>query len=69
MSFKVTAYIHSLQDKKTDQHNLDEAEIIEIKDNNNVIAKYKGIKCTAIFNHFVGRYFIDDIYGIIKDSI
>lgn len=56
---KVLAMVHSLKD-------LAEVEIIEHKDNNNVIAEYKGQKCTAIFNVFVGRYYVDDIYGKIE---
>ena len=66
---KVMANIHSLQDKKTGRHNLGEAEILEIKDNNNVIARYNGVKCTAIFNIFTGTYFVDDIYGRIVDDV
>lgn len=62
----VTAYIHSLQDKKTGKHNSDEAEIIAHTDNNNVIAEYNGVKYRAVFNPFVGAYFIDDIYGKIE---
>ncbi|MBD5144977.1 MAG: hypothetical protein HDT21_03555 [Ruminococcus sp.] len=56
---KVLAMVHSLKD-------LAEVEIIEHKDNNNVIAEYNGQKCTAIFNPFVGRYYVDDIYGKIE---
>ena len=56
---KVLAMVHSLKD-------LAEVEIIEHKDNNNVIAEYNGKKCTAIFNPFVGRYYVDDIYGKIE---
>ena len=63
---KVMAYIHSLKDKKTDTNVLDECEIIEIVDDSNIIAEYKGVRCTAIFNHFVGRYFVDDVYGRIR---
>lgn len=68
MREKVFAYIHSLQDKKTDKHNLAEVTIIDHKDNNNVTAEYNGMKCMAIFNPFVCRYFVDDIYGIITDA-
>jgi hypothetical protein len=32
------------------------------------IAEYNGVKCTAIFNPFVGRYYVDDKYGVIKDA-
>jgi len=60
---KVTAYIHSLQDKKTGQHNSDKAEILEHIDNNHVIAEYRGVKCRTIYNPFVGAYFVDDVYG------
>jgi hypothetical protein len=67
MNIKVEAYIHSLKDKTSDRHVLGEAEIIEHKDNNNVIALYNGKKCSAIFNIFVGRYYVDDIYGVIEN--
>ena len=63
---KVMAYIHSLKDKKTDTHVLGECEILEYIDNNNIIAKYDGMKCRAIFNPFVGRHFVDDVYGRIE---
>lgn len=53
---KVQAMIHSLQNK-------DEATIISHKDNNNVIAEYKGQRFTAVFNVFSGFYYVDDIYG------
>ena len=65
---KVMAYVHSLKDKKTDTNVLSEVEILEIKDNNNVIAVYNGVKCNGIFNYFVGRYYIDDVYGRIDDN-
>jgi hypothetical protein len=61
----VNAYIHSLKNEKTGEQALGEALILEHKDNNNVIAEYNGVKCSAIFNVFVGRYYIDDVYGII----
>ena len=67
MSTKVVAYIHSLKDKTNDRHVLGECEILEVKDNNNVIARYDGIKCKAIFNPFVGKYFVDDVYGRIEN--
>lgn len=67
-SFKTIAYIHSLKDKKNDINVFGEATITEHIDNNNVIAEYNGVKCRAIFNPFVGYYFIDDVYGIITDT-
>jgi hypothetical protein len=63
---KVMAYIHSLKDKVNDGHVLGEAIILEHIDNNNVIAEYDGVKCRAIFNPFVCRYFVDDVYGRIE---
>jgi len=61
---KVEAFIHSLKDKVHDRHVLGEAEIIQCIGDNLYLAKYNGIRCTAIFNPFVGRYFVDDVYGI-----
>lgn len=54
-------YIHSL--KKDGENGLAEATIIKKIDNNQYLADYNGIKCTAIFNPFVGRYYVDDVYG------
>ena len=65
---KVQAYVHSLKDKETDINHFGEVTIIEHKDNNNVIAEYNGVKCTAIFNPFVNVYYVDDIYGRIEDK-
>ncbi len=62
---KVKAYIHSLKDKENDQHVLGEAEIIKKIGDNLYLVEYHGVQCTAIFNPFVGRYFVDDVYGII----
>ena len=61
---KVKAYIHSLKDHANNHHVLGEAEIIEQIGNNLYLAEVNGIKCTAIFNPFVNRYFVDDVYGI-----
>ncbi len=62
---RVEAYIHSLKDKENDRHVLGEAEIIRKIGDNLYLAEYRGIQCTAIFNPFAGRYFIDDVYGIL----
>lgn len=64
---KVEAYIHSLKDNKADRHVLGEAEIIKKIGDNLYLAEYHGVQCTAIFNPFAGRYFIDDIYGIVQN--
>lgn len=61
---RVMAYIHSLKDKEHDRHVLGEATIIKSIGDNLYLADYNGVKCTAIFNPFVGRYYVDDIYGL-----
>jgi hypothetical protein len=55
-------YIHSL--KKGEVSGLDEATILEKVGDNQYLADYNGIICTAIFNPFVGRYYVDDVYGV-----
>lgn len=35
---------------------------------NDYLADYNGVKCHAIYNPFTGRYYIDDKYGIIRES-
>ncbi len=66
---KVTAYIHSLKDHANNRHVLGEAEIIGSIGDNLYLAEYNGIRCTAIFNPFAGRYFVDDVYGIVKENV
>ena len=63
---KCECYIHSL--KKDSQSVLAEATIIKKLGDNRYLADYNGVKCTAIFNPFVGRYYVDDIYGIQPDD-
>ena len=63
---KVEAYIHSLKDHKNNLHVLGEAEIIKQIGDNQYLAEYRGVRCTAIFNSFAGRYFVDDVYGIME---
>ena len=67
-AMKVEAYIHSLKDHEHNRHVLGEAETIEQVGDNQYIAEYRGIRCTAIFNYFNGRYFVDDVYGILGVS-
>lgn len=61
---KVEAYIHSLKDHANNRHTLGEAEIIGQIGDNLYLAEYGGIRCTAIFNVFLGRYFVDDVHGV-----
>lgn len=57
---KIQARIHSLGGQFA------EVTIINEKSDNDVIVEYRGVRCTAIYNPFVGCYYVDDIYGIIK---
>lgn len=62
---EVEAYIHSLKDRKADRNVLGKAEIIRKIGDNLYLAKAGGVYCTAIFNFYVSRYFVDDVYGIV----
>lgn len=63
---EVEAYLHSLKAPKTDRNALGKAEIIKRIGNNMYLAKVGNIYCTAIFNFFVDKYFVDDLYGIMN---
>lgn len=65
---KVEAYIRSLKDQQKNRHVLGEAEIISRIGDNLYLAEYNGVRCTAIFNPFAGRYFVDDVYGVQEES-
>jgi hypothetical protein len=43
-----------------------EAELLEKTGDNQYIVNYNGVKCTAIFNPFVGCYYVDDVYGVVQ---
>ena len=62
MDKKVEAHINSLGGE------LRPVNIVEMKDNNNCIVEYEGKRCTAIFNVFVGRFYVDDKYGVIGNA-
>lgn len=64
---KVKAYIHSLKDHEHDRHVLGEAEIIRQIGDNRYLTEVNGVRCTAIFNFFTGAYYVDDVYGIMKE--
>lgn len=57
---KIQARIHSLGGQFA------EVTIISEKSDNDVIVDYNGVRCTAIYNVFVGCYYVDDAYGIVK---
>ena len=63
---KCECYIHSLQ--KDGKHNLGMATIEKRIGDNQYVADYNGVKCKAIFNPFASHYFVDDLYGVIRDT-
>jgi hypothetical protein len=65
---QVKAYINSLKDRENDRHVLGDATIIKSIGDNLYLAEYNGVKCTAIFNFFTGSYYVDDVYGVVKDE-
>jgi hypothetical protein len=58
---KCECHIHSLEGA------LAEATILERIGDNRYVAKYGDVKCIAIFNPFVCRYYVDDKYGVIRE--
>jgi len=64
--FFATAMIHS---KKGEENQTDTVFIIEYKDNNNITAEYNGHRYTAIYNPFVGLFYVDDIYGKMDEEL
>ena len=60
--FKTQAYINSLNEGLTKPTHKDEITILEKVGDNDYIVDYKGVKCHALFNWFVGAYFADDVY-------
>ena len=53
--------VHSINDIK-------EVEIIEKRGDNDYLAKVGDVVSTAIFNPFVGLYYVDDVYGVVKSN-
>ena len=45
-----------------------EATIIKNIEGNKYLADYNGVKCTAMFIPFAGRYYVDDKSGVIPES-
>ena len=60
--FTEPMHIHSLNGQLRD------ATILDRVGDNRYIAEYNGVKCSAIYNPFVNRYYVDDKYGLIKDK-
>ena len=62
--FNEQAHIHSL-DGKTDEITI-LGETMQGQQRT-FIVDYKGVRCTAIFNVFTGRYYADDKFGVINN--
>jgi len=60
--FKTQAHIHSRDGA------LGEATILDKIGDNRYLAQVGDVKCSAIFNPFVGRYYVDDKYGVVRES-
>ena len=58
---KEKMHIHSLNGE------LQEATILKWLGDNDYLAEYNGVRCHAIFNPFVGHFYVDDKYGIIYE--
>jgi hypothetical protein len=61
-SIKTIGRKHSLNGKEN------KITVLEKCGNNDYIVEYKGVKYHAIFNVFVNRYYVDDIYGRVKNK-
>ena len=64
-SFTTQAYIQSLNQGLMKPTHKDEITMLKKVGDNDYIVEYKGVKCHALFNWFVGAYFADDVYGRI----
>jgi hypothetical protein len=56
-------HIHSLNGE------LREATILKKLGDNDYLAEYNGIKCHAIYNSFVNKFYVDDKYAVIRDKM
>lgn len=56
---KKEAMIHSLKEIR-------EVEILADLGRNQFYARYNGQVCTAIYNFFIGCFYVDDLYGIVS---
>lgn len=64
---KVMAYIYSLNRGK-ESTEMDEVTILGKIGDNLYKCNYKGTICTGIFNWFTCAYYVDDVYGVIKED-
>jgi hypothetical protein len=61
-NMEVNAKIHSLNGE------MRKAKIIGKTGDNEYLAEYNGVQCTAIFNPLAGCYYVDDKYGKVKSD-
>lgn len=59
--YKAQAFIQSLNEGLIEPTYKDEITVLEKIGDNDYIVDYKGVKCHALFNWFVGEYFADDV--------
>jgi len=59
---KEKMHIHSLNGELRD------ATILKQLGDNDYLAEYGGVKCHAIYNPFVNKFYVDDKYGIIENK-
>ena len=60
--YEAMAHINSLGGKMAKITVLDKPN----ENENCYIVEYNGVKCTAIMNWFVGAFYADDVYGVVK---
>ncbi|WP_251547932.1 hypothetical protein [Pumilibacter intestinalis] len=65
--FKTQAYIQSLNVGKIKPEVKKEITVLEKVGDNDYIVDYKGVRCHALFNWFIGAYFSDDVYRKITE--
>lgn len=63
-AYTALACIHSLNGAKKEVKILDK-RVTEY--GTEYVVEYNGKTCTAIYNPFTCSYYVDDIYGIIKE--
>lgn len=63
-AYKTMAHINSLDGGMAEVTILDKPN----ENENRYIVDYGGVKCFALFNWFVCEFYVDDIYGIIRED-
>ena len=63
------AMLQSIDKDGTHRAPLQDVEILEqVGDNDYIVLTPAGIKCHALFNPFIGYYFADDVYRVVKEE-